>query len=276
MRPEPSIPLRSRLALARERARRLAARLRRPALLLGRGALAAAALGLAIVVGRFVQDHVRTSPYFAIRELALEGAETVDPAAILEWAGVHEGENIFAQSASQIEERLREHPWIAQASVRRQLPGRLDLRIREHVPVAVLALERLYLVSEEGALFKEVEADDSTDLPIITGVHSGRFLADRPYRTSLLLEVVALMHDYRGAGLWRREPISELHVADDDTLTIFVGEDAMRAELGRPPYRPKLGKLRRILDRLADREARPLYVLLDNERRPDRVTVKLR
>ena len=32
----------------------------------------------------------------------------------------------------------------------------------------------------------------------------------------ILLEIVAVMHDYRGVGLWRREPIAEVHVEADD------------------------------------------------------------
>ena len=40
--------------------------------------------------------------------------------------------------------------------------------------------------------------------------------------------------------------------------------------------RPKLRKLRRVLERLDETESRPEYVVLDNVRRPDRVVVRLR
>ena len=46
--------------------------------------------------------------------------------------------------------------------------------------------------------------------------------------------------------------------------------------LGHGPFRDKLRRLRTVLDELGERGARALYVYLDNERRPDRVTVRVR
>jgi hypothetical protein len=46
--------------------------------------------------------------------------------------------------------------------------------------------------------------------------------------------------------------------------------------LGQGPYRGKIERLRRVLDELGARHTRPLYVYLDNLRRPDRVTVRVR
>ena len=135
---------------------------------------------------------------------------------------------------------------------------------------------QLFLVSQEGIVFKRAEADDPYDLPVITGAERSRFIRDARYRSGLLIEIVALLHDYRGAGLWRREPIAELHVENDDELAMYVGDDATLVRLGRAPFREKLMRLRRVFDRVADQEARAAYVYLDNERRPDRVTVRLR
>ena len=64
------------------------------------------------------------------------------------------------------------------------------------VPVHFTLLETLrYVIGLTGR---------GDDLPVITGVDSARFTTDRAYRASLLLEIVALLHDYRGAGLFRR------------------------------------------------------------------------
>ena len=91
-----------------------------------------------------------------------------------------------------------------------------------------------------------------------------------------MLEAVALLHDYRGAGLWRREALAELHVERDDGLSLTIGDDAMYVRLGHGPFRAKLTRLRTVLDELGRRGARAEYVYLDNERRPDRVTVRVR
>jgi cell division protein FtsQ len=114
------------------------------------------------------------------------------------------------------------------------------------------------------------------DLPIVSGIERERFVRERAWRTALLSEVGVLLEDWRAAGLWRREPIAEIHVEADDGLTLHVGTDAMEVRLGRAPFLPKLRKLRRVLDRLDQEHTRAIYVHLDNVRRPDRVVVRLR
>ena len=137
-------------------------------------------------------------------------------------------------------------------------------------------MDGLYLVSDDGSVFKRIDESDVVDLPVVSGVDRVRFVRDMQYRSGMLTRIVALMHDYRGAGLWRREPISEIHVERDDGISLYVGDDNMWIRLGRGPYRAKLLRLRRVLARLKRQEARAEYVHLDNVRRPDRVTVRLR
>ena len=70
--------------------------------------------------------------------------------------------------------------------------------------------------------------------------------------------------------------MEEIHFERDGTLSMYVGDDATYVRLGRAPYQAKLRRLRRVLDELGRRDARAEYVYLDNVRRPDRVTVRLR
>jgi cell division protein FtsQ len=142
--------------------------------------------------------------------------------------------------------------------------------------VALLALDALYLVAEDGTAFKKVEDGDPVDLPVITGVDQVGSGSDRALSNSVLLSAVALLHDYREVGLFRREPIAEIHVEPDAGLSLYIGEDATHVRLGARPYRQKLRRLRGVLDRLEKRHDDPAYVYLDNQRRPDRVTVRLR
>jgi cell division protein FtsQ len=279
----PTISLRVRMIEARASARRLWFRVRRPIVFVGRLLLVLALLAAAVAVGRLVERHVRTSPAFATKEIGIVGLERLERDAVLGAAGLSLGQNVFDVAPEEAETALRSHPWIADARVTRRLPGSFDVVVREHHPVAVLSIlavddspTRLYLVAEDGTVFKEVEPGDPVDLPVVTGLDHATFTSDAAFRASIVLEVVALLHDYRGAGLHRREPIHEIHVESDDGLSLYVGTDAMYVRLGRGPYRQKLSRLRRVLDRLRREEARAAYVYLDNVRRPDRVTVRLR
>ncbi len=231
----------------------------------------------AIAVGRLTRDYVRTSPAFAIATIELEGRARLEESEVLRAAGVSVGTNVFELAPEDVRARLERHPWIASAEVERRLPGTFRLRIVERTPSLVLALgPSLYLVDESGSVFKEVAPGDPVDLPIVSGIERDRFLRERAWRTALLSEIDVLLDDWRAAGLWRREPIAEIHVEADDGLVLHVGEDAMEVRLGRAPFLPKLRKLRRVLDRLQAESSRALYVHLDNVRRPDRVVVRLR
>ncbi|MCB9600576.1 MAG: FtsQ-type POTRA domain-containing protein [Sandaracinus sp.] len=235
------------------------------------------AIGGAVAVGRLTRDYVRTSPAFAIATIELEGRERLDEAEVLRAAGIALGTNVFELSPEDVRARLERHPWIARAEVERRLPGTFRLKVVERHAALVLALgPSLYLVDDEGKVFKEVAPGDPVDFPIVSGVERERFLRERAWRSALLGEIDGLLDDWRAAGLWRREPIAEIHVEADDGLTLHVGADAMEVRLGRAPFLPKLRKLRRVLDRLDAESSRALYVHLDNVRRPDRVVVRLR
>lgn len=268
--------LAERIARTRGRASAAFARARRPLAVLSR-VVVALALGLgSIALARVLDRYVRHAPEFAISTLEIEGESRLTEAEVSACAGIALGDNVFARSIDEVRVGLSAHPWIAEATVERRLPSTFRITIRERVPAAILSLETPYLVSDEGAVFKSLEAGDPVDLPVITGVSGQRFFAERTYRTQLLTSIVGLLSEWQSAGMSRREGVGEVHVEPDESLTLFVGEDGTEVRLGVGPYRGKIERLRRVLDELATRRARPLYVYLDNVQRPDRVTVRVR
>lgn len=241
-----------------------------------RGMLVLAIAGGAVAVGRLIEAHVRRSDAFATKLIDVQGNERLQRSEVLAAATLAVGKNAFAVSPEEAERALLKNPWIASAQVTRRLPDTYTVTIEERQAVAILALDQSYLVAGDAAVFKRWQPGDPEDVPVITGVDSANFTNDRVYRTSILVNAVALLHDYRDAGLWRRAPIQEIHVESDEGLTLFVGEDATTVRLHRPPFRKKLTRLKRVLEQLAVKDVEPAYVYLDNVRRGDRVTVQLR
>lgn len=253
-------------------------RVRGPALVAGKVAAVALGIALAVVLHRFVDRYVRSAPAFAIRSIEIEGNERLTDEAILTEAGVALGTNVFLRAPDVIQRDLEGVPWIARARVTRRLPGSLQITIEERRPALILLLDQPYLVDTEGAVIKPVEAGDPNDLPMVSGMSLERFESDRLYRTRILTTVVGLFAEWRAAGLERAEGIGEVHVEPNEDLTVYAGRGErtpFEARLGRGPFGPKLRRLRRVLDELARRHARPRYVYLDNVRRPERVTVRV-
>ncbi len=268
--------LRERLATLRAGASVRWERAKGPLAKLGRAVLALSLAIGSLALARVLERWARHAPELALRTITVDGEERLSEAEVLGAASVALGDNVFARSEGEIQEALLGHPWIGEARVERRLPGTLRITIRERIPAAILELEEPFLVSDEGAVFKTLEPGDPVDLPVITGIDRDRFFAERAFRTQILTSIVGLLAEWHALGMDRREPIGEVHVEPDDALTLFVGDDGTEVRLGAGPYRGKIERLRRVIDELGSRHARPLYVYLDNLRRPDRVTVRVR
>lgn len=290
----PKVSVVARLRAALVPLQRLGQRLRRPGLILLRTLGVLLAVGGAVAVGRLLQHHLTTSPAFAIERIDIHGLMRIEREELLEAAGIDVGTNVFLRSPEDVQARLLSHPWVASASVTRRLPGKFDITLREREPVALLVLEpceagaalgpeascdeasSLYLVSDEGTLFKRLEGEDPIDLPVVTGIERQRFGTDPEFRRTILLRAVALLQLLRDTGLEKRVAISEIHVEAGEGFSLYVGEELTHVRLGLPPFEQKLRRMKKVFDRLERERARAEYVYLDNEKRPDRVTVRLR
>ncbi len=272
---EPAKSWREQVTGARERVIDWAARRRGLVRRAGRMGLLGLAVAAALWLGERTIVYAHSAEAFAIRDIVIEGHEQLSEMDVRRAARLRIGSNIFEVSAEGARNHLLQHPWIEQATVVRKLPGRVRIDIVERKPVALVALDQLYLVSDQGAVFKRLGVDDPVDLPVITGIASERFYDDLDYRTEVLLGSMALLQDYEGAGLAEREPVSEIHFEGANGIELFVGDDGMNVRLGNGQHRQKLRRFRQVLDRLAREKTRPSYVYLDNVRSPERVTVRL-
>ena len=275
-RPEPKPPLAARAELALSRVGLDRPGRERVQSYVVRGVVAVTAVALLVAVAALLERHIKTSKSFAIEQIEVTGNEQLTNAQVLRAAGLAVGQNVFAVGPEQARANLLREPWIEAADVRRRLPGRFSVEVRERHAVALLASGQLQLVSDEGTVFKPLEANDPSDLPVISGLDPNLRTQDEQALSSSLLDSVALLHAYQDAGLARREPISEIHVDNDRGLSLYVGSDAMYVRLGKGPFRQKLERMREVLTRLAKDKARAAYVYLDNQRRQDRVVARLR
>jgi len=301
----PKVSLRDRTRAFWSRTRELRTRLKRPFAVALRALGVILALGGAIAVGRLLQHHLTTSKAFAIDRIDVQGLTRIEREELLDAAGIDIGTNVFARSPEDVQAQLLRHPWIASASVTRRLPGRFAISVREREPLALLVLEpcqsdlvnappaspaatsasdagcgeessSLYLVSDEGTLFKRLEGEDPIDLPVVTGIERQRFGTDAEFRRTILARAVALLQQLRDSGLDKRLSPSEIHLEAGEGFSLYVGEELTHVRLGLPPFEQKLRRMKKVFDRLEREHARAQYVYLDNEKRPDRVTVRLR
>ena len=236
------------------------------------GVLWAAAVAAAVVFVSlffvFVHDVFTQSEHFRARHIQVEGGQRLDARTLQTVAGVRPGINVLSVNLSAARKRLLAHPWIAEAEVRREIPSTLGIRIREHVPVAVVDVGKKFLLNTEGEIFKEWEPADPGGLPVVSGLKASDLRpADRtgaastPGRPGLraaappaaapsrpmdaVMQVLARAGE-SGSVLPARE-IRMIRVDRELGITVLAYEEAKSIRLGYDDYAPKLRLLADLL-----------------------------
>jgi cell division septal protein FtsQ len=246
------------------------------------GVAAAGIIGLALVTG---WERMADSPRLQVRRIDAQGNHRTSDKEILAYAGAQQGAAIMRLDLDAMALRLRQHPWIAKATIRRQLPDRLHIHIKEHQPVLLVSLGDLYLANPQGQLFKRFEARDKVDVPVVTGIdregaakHNDE-VAQRLRVAVQLAESIQEQRDDFGR-------LEELHWDEDLGWNIILQPDAstgadalvlrpgVRAQLGHNPAE-RLDRVASTLRVLNERHQVPDVIWADGDRTPDRVSVEL-
>ena len=221
--------------------------------------------------------YATTTKAFAIRELVVTGSKRKTDAEVAKLGGIGVGQNVFALDTREAERRILDDPWVREVTVRRKLPGTVEVELLERDAVCVAAIgDQLYLVTREGEPFKQVEPGDPYDLPMLTGISAENLASDRPRE----IERVAVGTEVLKS--WERLPMSRVHVAQevhlelDGTVVLTVGKQGISLELGHGPWRKKLLMASEVIARLQVKAQRPGIVFLDNQAHPERVVVRMR
>lgn len=240
-------------------------------------------VGVVLVVGASAgvawgaRRYVLSSPRFAVKTIAVEGASRVTADQVAAAGGIAVGENVLAADLETVAHKIESEPWIASATVRRKLPGTLLVTVVEHDPAVVVVLAgELYLATRDGVMFKKHELGDPADLPLVTGVRPEQVKDDRQGAEIVVRRAADVAAELADSAVGRRWPVQEVHVEKDGTTVALVGREGIALHLGLPPYKPKVQQAERVLMEIAKRRADASMVFLDNDTNPDRVVVRMK
>lgn len=237
----------------------------------------AVVLGLSLALSMGLHRYARTTPRFAITEVAVDGTRRLLREEVLAAAGIETGQNIFVLDVAVAERKLVSSPWIKSAKVTRRLPGSVKVEIFEQEPVALALLrEARFLVSQEGEPFKQQGIGDPQDLPVITGISTAELKRDRRAEVARIKDALVLLRDYEELAMGRALPPQEVHLLDSGMANLVVGEPPLTLHLGAAPFKSKLRRATRILSQVKRKGGEAGVVFLDNEAHPERVVVRLR
>jgi cell division protein FtsQ len=239
----------------------------------GAGATAAVALmlgglGYGVIKGEHVtevvafledtRDQAANAVGFNITDLTVTGQNQLTKEEVLAAARVTGRSSLLFLDADATRERLKANSWIADATVRKLLPGQLQIEIKEREPFALWQKDRrVSVIADDGTILEGFVAPQLLTLPLVVGrgaeTHAKDFLA--------LLDRFPALRDQVRASILVGERRWNLRLKNG--LDVRLPESAVAGALEH------LVKL--------DREAKLLTrdIVLVDMRLADRVTVRL-
>ena len=235
--------------------------------------LAAAAVSAALSFGAWqAWRWATTSGAFALREIRFTGLAHAGEQELIARSGLHLGENLFHADLARAARGMETHPWVEAARLERRLPGAVLATVIEHRPAAMVQLGGLYVLDDEGKLFKRAATDEGLDLPLITGLSREGWQAQQ----LRLFGALHLLDTWQASG-FPVAALSEVRLDEGGGTTLFAhdGEVVQEVRLGSGDLSLKLRRLAQVRAALGRRGEKAARIDLDNPARPDQAAATL-
>ena len=218
----------------------------------------------------FAYDVLTQSDYFNIKQIDIQGAQRLSKKKICDHAHIKKGMNSFSINLSLAKKRLLNHPWVAEAKIDLKPPSGIEITLKEHRPLAFINLDRMYILNQQGVIFKERSTIDLFQLPVIQGLNfSDVYIPGKPRSRPFqaVIEILAI-----GKKLGNTLPdhkIDRIQVDREMGLTLYASKSQMAVRLGYSGYSDKYARLKKVLSHLRKRSdySGVQFIDLNNEKR---------
>lgn len=127
-----------------------------------------AALICLLAVGLFMFTK---SDFFMVQEVRIQGLDNVAQEEIVKLLGTVKGQNLFLTDTNSLAQRIKLHPLVEVAIVKKQLPVTIVVDIQERVPIALILNEDgVVEVDKQGTILRFHETWPKTSSPVVTGI----------------------------------------------------------------------------------------------------------
>lgn len=209
--------------------------------------------------------------YLSVQHLDIQGCERIPRDTIARTAAVPVDVPLFSLDLKQVAARVKSLNWVRSCEARRVFPSTLALRIVERRPVALVHIDHMYYVDEDGTPFVTPAPGDSLDYPVLTGwEHTS---SSQSPSISKCSELVRLLMSLRQSPRLSREGISELHIDEIGNVTVVTSSQGLTISLGQGDVDAKIKRLEEVMNKIAARNLPAQYIVCESS---DRLVVGLR
>lgn len=169
------------------------------------------------------------SSIFNITYIEVKGNQVLAADSLRKMSGITPGTNIFKINTAEAAAKVAMHPLLKEVEVKRELPSRLVIAVKERQGIALLPYQgRFWLCDEEGVLLQALDSLQEKNLPLLTGVdlnqpHPGLKLKQPGISSGLALLQILPRELYLST--------SEIAVHDENNLKLYT-LDGIEVRLG--------------------------------------------
>jgi len=175
-----------------------------------------------------------------VKHVEVEGNSIVQEGVLRQLSGVKVGSPLFEVDLNKARTLLLGNPFIRDATVQREAPGRVVLSVVERVPVVAAVGSRMLFLDDEGYVMPAIPSGKIFDVPVLSGtmlpkeLQSGKRIESENVRNALdLAKQVQML-----GGVNPR--ISEVHITREGEIILFTAEGGIPVLVGKENYQRKL------------------------------------
>jgi cell division protein FtsQ len=197
----------------------------------------------------YIYDWTTKTDYFNAKSIDISGLSRLSEETVYRQTSLNPGINILSVNLKHVKKQLLAHPWIAEAAVKREIPSRLRVKIREHKPLAIIDLGDRYVMNRKGDIFKKFNLRDRLILPVVTGLsYSDLKISDK--RISLaetpIPDILKLIQNKKDVISF--VDLKRVHCDPELGLTLYVQNHIKAIKIGFGEYPKKWRYLENILE----------------------------
>jgi cell division septal protein FtsQ len=196
--------------------------------------------GIVLALGWWGLAALVRARSLGVTRITVTGTQHLSSGEILTLLDGLRGKNILFVRLEDWRQRVLASPWVADVTMRRALPGTVNVEVTERHPIAIGRVgDQFFLVDEHGGVIDNYGPRYADfDLPILDGLKPGnpKESAANERRVELASRV---LQDVRNRpDLARR--ISQLDVSDPRNAVVIVDQDTARVRLGNERFLERL------------------------------------
>jgi len=190
---------------------------------------------------------------FLVKEIVVEGNYRSSRLEIIEALSLAPRQLIFTFNLKTVQARVNTLPFVKETQIRRSWPDRLEIKVQERRPKALLYLNKLYLVDYEGEVIAPAPNNEKLDFPLISGASLPQWQQQPEVWQKMLKKALDLLLIWENKGRCWPEKIAQIGLDEVCGLTVFTTDKVWEVQLGSEAFDERLKRWRQVLEVLGER-----------------------